>query len=394
MICCAAFLLQVTLIRMKAFYQDFRLGILGGGQLGRMLIQSCANYDVHNSVLDPSADAPCRHIACAFEQGSLNDFDTVYRFGKQVDLLTIEIENVNVAALYRLEREGVAVYPQPRVIDIIQDKRTQKQFYRDHGIPTPDFVLVDGRAAMAEHADFLPAFNKLGRGGYDGGGVQRLDTLADLDKAFDGPGLLERFIDFDREISVIAARSTNGEIAVFPPVECVFDPRYNLVDYLLAPSSAAPAILQCATGIARAIVEKLEIVGLLAVEMFITKTGEVLVNEVAPRPHNSGHQTINANYTSQYEQHLRAILGLPLGSTAMKTPSAMVNLLGAEGYSGPVRYEGLEELLHIEGANLFLYGKKHTRAKRKMGHVTILDSDMQRLLLKVDQVKKAIRVVA
>jgi len=379
---------------MKAFYQDLRLGILGGGQLGRMLIQSCANYNLHNVVLDPSADAPCRHLASEFIQGNLNDYETVYRFGKQVDLLTIEIENVNVAALYQLEREGVTVFPQPRVIDIIQDKRTQKQFYRNHGIPTPDFVLVESRADSKQHAGFLPAFNKLGRGGYDGGGVQRLNTAADFDKAFDAPGLLERFIDFDREISVIAARNAKGEVAVFPPVECVFDPRYNLVDYLLAPSSAAPAILARAEAIARMVVDKLEIVGLLAVEMFITRSGEVLVNEVAPRPHNSGHQTINANYTSQFEQHLRAILDLPLGATTIKTPSAMVNVLGAEGYSGPAIYQGLEALLHIEGANLFLYGKKDTRAKRKMGHVTILDDDMEQLLLKVEQVKKAIRVVA
>lgn len=379
---------------MKAFYQDFRLGILGGGQLGRMLIQACANFDVFTSVLDPSDVAPCRELASDFHTGDITDFDTVYRFGKQVDLLTIEIENVNVQALYQLEREGLAVFPQPRIIEIIQDKRTQKQFYRDHGIPTPDFLLVDSRAEIRKHLDFLPVFNKIGKGGYDGGGVQRLDTVADLDRAFDAPGLLEQFIDFDREISVIAARNAKGEIAVFPPVECVFDPKYNIVDYLVAPSSASPAVLAQAEAIARQVVAALEIVGLLAVEMFVTKSGEVLVNEVAPRPHNSGHQTINANYTSQYEQHLRAILGLPLGSTVIKSPSAMVNLLGAEGFSGPARYEGLDELLRIEGVNLVLYGKKLTRAKRKMGHVTILDTDMKRLLKKVEQVKKAVKVVA
>lgn len=381
----------------KAFYQqDFRLGILGGGQLGRMLIQACTNYDIFSTVLDPDpdAEAPCRHLASAFVQGSLNDFDTVYQFGKQVDLLTIEIEHVNVQALYQLEREGLTIYPQPRVLDIIQDKRTQKCFYREHGIPTPDFVLVDGRDAIAAHSGFLPAFNKLGRGGYDGGGVRRLDSAADLDQAFDAPGLLERFIDFEQEISVIAARNARGDIAVFPAVECVFDPRYNLVDYLLAPSRAAAPVLARAEEIARLVVDKLQLVGLLAVEMFVTRDGDVLVNEVAPRPHNSGHQTIDANFTSQYEQHLRAILDLPLGATALKMPSAMVNVLGAEGCSGPARYEGLDELLGIHGVNLFLYGKKHTRPKRKMGHVTILDTDMQQLLAKVEQVKKTIRVVA
>jgi 5-(carboxyamino)imidazole ribonucleotide synthase len=378
---------------MKAFYQDFRLGIVGGGQLGRMLIQACPNYDVTTVVLDPSGVAPCHELASEFHQGSLTDFDTVYRFGKTVDLLTIEIENVNVAALHRLEQEGLAVFPQPRVIGIIQDKRIQKQFYRDNGIPTPDFVLVENREDILRHKDFLPAFNKLGKGGYDGGGVQAIRTVDDIEKGFDAPGLLESYIDFDREISVLAARNSRGEISVFPAVECVFHPEHNLVDYLLSPSAADPAILVRAEAIARRVVEKLEIVGLLAVEMFITKSGEVLVNESAPRPHNSGHQTINANYTSQYEQHLRAILGLPLGSTRIKSPSAMVNVLGAEGCSGEVRYEGLEELLRIEGANLFLYGKKQTRPFRKMGHVTILDADRDRLIEKVEQVKKTIRAV-
>ena len=379
---------------MKPFYQDFRLGILGGGQLGRMLIPACSSFDVFTSVIDPSEIAPCRELASAFQVGDITDFDTVYRFGKSVDLLTIEIENVNVQALYKLEQEGLPVFPQPRVIDIIQDKRAQKQFYREHGIPTPDFVLVDDRADATKHAAFLPAFSKIGKGGYDGGGVQRINTAADFGKVFDAPGLLEKFIDFEREISVIAARNARGEIAVFPPVECVFDPQYNLVDYLVAPSSASVAVLAEAERIARAVVEAFGIVGVLAVEMFVTRSGEVLVNEVAPRPHNSGHQTIAANYTSQYEQHLRAILGLPLGSTAIKSPSAMVNLLGAEGFSGPAKYEGLDDLLRIDGVSLMLYGKKLTRAKRKMGHVTIVDADMRRLLEKVELVKKAVRVVA
>jgi 5-(carboxyamino)imidazole ribonucleotide synthase len=378
---------------MKAFYQDFKLGILGGGQLGRMLIGSCTNFDIFTAVLDPSEVAPCKHVASSFNLGSITDFATVYNFGKQVDLLTIEIENVNVEALYQLEREGKAVYPQPRVIEIIQDKRKQKQFYLEHGIPTADFVLVENRADILHNIARLPAFNKLGKGGYDGGGVQRIESVSDIDKAFDAPGLLEQYIDFDREISVIVARNAKGEVAVFPAVECVFHTDHNLVDYLLSPSSAAPAILQRADTIARQVVESLQLVGLLAVEMFVTKSGEVLVNEVAPRPHNSGHQTINANYTSQYEQHLRAILNLPLGATTMKSPSAMVNLLGAEGYSGVARYEGVEQLLQISGVSLFLYGKKFTRPQRKMGHITILDVDVNRLLEKVEMVKKVIKVV-
>lgn len=379
---------------MKAFYQESILGILGGGQLGRMLIQSCANFDISTAVLEPAASAPCAELASRFEPGSITDFDTVYRFGKSVDLLTIEIENVNVDALYRLEAEGLPVFPQPRVIEVIQDKRTQKRWYREHGIPTADFVLVEDREAIRAHAGFLPAFNKLGKGGYDGGGVQRLDSLADLDRAFDAPGLLEKAVDFEREISVIAARNAQGEIAVFPAVECVFHSKRNLVDYLLAPSRAAEPVLQEAERIAREVIGKLEMVGLLAVEMFVERDGTVLVNEIAPRPHNSGHQTINANYTSQYEQHLRAIFGLPLGATTMKSPSAMVNLLGAEGYSGPVCYEGLDQLLALPGASLFLYGKKETRPHRKMGHVTILDENMPRLLEKVELVKNAVTVKA
>jgi len=379
---------------MKAFYQDLKLGILGGGQLGRMLIQACTNFNIHTTVMDRDAGAPCAEVASAFQSGDITDFDTVYQFGKSMDMLTIEIENVNVEALARLEAEGVTVYPQPAIINIIKDKRTQKQFYRDNGIPTADFVLVDDAEAIAQHVDFLPAFNKLGTGGYDGGGVQRLDSADDLDKAFDAPGLLEKLVDFDCEISVIAARNSQGEVTVFPAVECVFHPKHNLVDYLFAPSKVAPEIQATAASVARQVVEALGIVGLLAVELFVTREGEVLINEVAPRPHNSGHQTINANVTSQYEQHLRAIFGLPLGSTAILTPSAMVNLLGEAGYTGPAVYEGLDELLRIEGTSLFLYGKSETRPHRKMGHITIVDDDVTSLSAKVEQVKNAIKVIA
>jgi len=379
---------------MKAFYQDLRLGILGGGQLGRMLIQAATNFNIHTTVLDRDNGAPCAEVASAFLAGDITDFDTVYRFGKGMDLITIEIENVNVDALAQLEAEGVTVYPQPAVINLIKDKRTQKQFYRNNNIPTADFVLVDDRDAIRQHLDFLPAFNKLGTGGYDGGGVQRLNSEADIDTAFDAPGLLEKFIDFDCEVSVIAARNANGEVSIFPAVECVFHPEHNLVDFLLAPASVAPEIEARAEAIARRVVEAFGIVGLLAVEMFVTKDGDVLVNEVAPRPHNSGHQTINANVTSQYEQHLRAILGLPLGATAITKPSAMVNLLGADGFTGPAIYDGLETLLRIEGVSLFLYGKKETRPHRKMGHITIVDDELTHLRDKVEQVKKAIRVIA
>ena len=379
---------------MKAFYQDFKLGILGGGQLGRMLIQACTNFDLHSSVLDKDANAPCSLLASSFKPGDITDFDTVYAFGKTVDMLTIEIENVNVGALKKLEEEGLTVYPQPAIIDIIKDKRRQKMFYREHGIPTADFVLVDNREAIKQHMDFLPAFNKLGTGGYDGGGVQRIRSAEDIEKGFDAPGLLETLVDFACEISVIAARNSKGEVSVFPAVECVFHPEHNLVDYLFAPSEVSPEIEEKAEKIARQVIESFGLVGLLAVEMFVTRDGEVLVNEVAPRPHNSGHQTINVNITSQYEQHLRAILGLPLGATDIILPSAMVNLLGEAGYTGPAKYEGLDDLLAIEGASIFLYGKKETRPQRKMGHVTIVDENADALKRKVEEVKKVIKVIS
>jgi len=379
---------------MKAFYQDFKLGILGGGQLGRMLIQACTNFDLHSSVLDKDVNAPCSLLASSFKPGDITDFDTVYAFGKTVDMLTIEIENVNVGALKKLEEEGLTVYPQPAIIDIIKDKRRQKMFYRKHGIPTADFVLVDNREAIKQHMDFLPAFNKLGTGGYDGGGVQRIRSAEDIEKGFDAPGLLETLVDFACEISVIAARNSKGEVSVFPAVECVFHPEHNLVDYLFAPSEVSPEIEEKAEKIARQVIESFGLVGLLAVEMFVTRDGEVLVNEVAPRPHNSGHQTINANITSQYEQHLRAILGLPLGATDIILPSAMVNLLGEAGYTGPAKYEGLDDLLAIEGASIFLYGKKETRPQRKMGHVTIVDENADALKRKVEEVKKVIKVIS
>ncbi len=379
---------------MKAFYKDFKLGVMGGGQLGRMLLQACPDFDIHTSILDPSPLAPCKGLAHDFYEGSLTDYDVVYNFGKKVDLLTIEIENVNVEALFQLEREGLSVYPQPRVIEIIQDKRKQKQFYLDNGIPTSDFVLINGRDDINQHEAFLPAFNKLGQGGYDGGGVARLDSLDDLDKAFDAPGLLEKAVDLNCEISVIAARNADGKIAVYPIVECVFHPEHHLVDYLIAPSTLPENIQNKATDLASDLVKKLDFVGILAVEMFVSKSGEVLINEVAPRPHNSGHQTINANVTSQYEQLIRAILNLPLGSTAIIQPSAMVNLLGEAGYSGAVEYTGLNELLAIPGVHLFLYGKTETRPYRKMGHITIVDEDRDTLIIKVDQVKNTIKAVS
>jgi 5-(carboxyamino)imidazole ribonucleotide synthase len=376
-----------------SFQQNFKLGVLGGGQLGRMLIQSGIDFNIPFSILDPDEHAPCATLA-EFHHGKLTDYDTVMKFGNACDVITIEIENVNTSALKALAQQGKKVYPQPEVIELIQDKRTQKAFYQNNGIPTAEFILVQNAAEVKANASFLPAVNKLGKEGYDGRGVQILRSEKDLDNAFDAPGLLEKLIDFDKEISVIVARNEAGEIKTFPVVEMVFHPVHNLVEYLFAPADLPESVIKEADAIAKTIITKLDMVGLLAVEMFVTKDGKVLVNEIAPRPHNSGHQTIEANITSQYEQHLRAILNLPLGDTTLVLPSAMVNLLGEADYSGLAKYEGFHEVAKLPGVHVHLYGKRITKPFRKMGHVTIVDKDIARLKKTADFVKQTLKVIA
>ena len=374
-----------------------KIGILGGGQLGLMLIQAGIDWNLVIHCLDPDPQASCKDLCTQFTVGSLTDYDTVYQFGQAVDVLTIEIEKVNVEALEALEREGKRVYPQPSVIRQIQDKRLQKQFYRDHNLPTADFVLTDNRAdvvqLVAQQPNLLPAFHKLGRDGYDGRGVQRIATDADADKAFDVPGVLEKAVDFEKELAVIVARNECGEVRTFPTVEMVFHPELNLVEYLFAPADIASDVDEQAQAIARQVADAYGIVGLLAVELFLDKRGNVLINEVAPRPHNSGHHTIRANRTSQFEQHWRAILNLPLGDTTAHGPAAMVNLLGEPGHTGPAHYEGLGTLLAMPGVSPFFYGKAQTRPGRKMGHITILDSSLEALREKAETAKNNIRVV-
>ena len=374
------------------FDTNKKVGVLGGGQLGLMLLQAAIDWNLNVKIID-AVDAPCAPIAPEFVTGSLQDYEAVYQFGQDVDVVTIEIEKVNVDALEALEREGKKVFPQPHLIRLIQDKRTQKQFYREHGLPTADFILTDNRADVANYVDFLPAFHKLGRDGYDGKGVQRIATPADFDKAFDAPGLLEKAVDFEKELAVIVARNEKGEMATFPTVEMVFHPEANLVEYLFAPAEIPVEVEQQAESLAKKTAEALGIVGLLAVEMFLTKDGQVLINEVAPRPHNSGHHTIRANVTSQFEQHWRAILNLPLGDTTAYTPAAMVNLLGEEGHTGPAHYEGMDEVLATQGVFPFLYGKKITKPFRKMGHITVTDSSLAKLKTKAEWVKGALKVV-
>ena len=375
-----------------------KIGILGGGQLGLMLIQAGIDWNLVIHCLDPDPEASCKNLCTHFTVGSLTDYDTVYQFGQGVDVLTIEIERVNVEALEALEREGKQVYPQPHVIRQIQDKRTQKQFYRDHNLPTADFALTENRAdvarLVAQQPDLLPAFHKLGRDGYDGRGVQRIATVADTDKAFDAPGVLEKAVDFEKELAVIVARNANGEVRTFPTVEMVFHPELNLVEYLFAPAAISDSIDEQAQTTARQVADAYDIIGLLAVELFLDRQGNVLINEVAPRPHNSGHHTIRANRTSQFEQHWRAILNLPLGDTTAHSPAAMVNLLGEPGHTGPAHYKGLDSLLAMPGVSPFFYGKAQTRPGRKMGHITILDSSLESLRAKAEVVKENIQVVA
>jgi 5-(carboxyamino)imidazole ribonucleotide synthase len=379
---------------MPIFDHNFKVGVLGGGQLGLMLLQAAIDWNLHVKILDPDPQAPCANIAPEFVCGSLQDYDTVYNFGQDVEVLTIEIEKVNVEALEALEKLGKKVFPQPHLIRLIQDKRLQKQFYLDNNLPTSPFILTHDRADASRYADFLPAFHKLGRDGYDGRGVQRITTPNDFIKAFDAPSLLEKAVDFDKEIAVIVARNEANEVSTFPIVEMVFHPEANLVEYLFAPAQISENIENQANNIAIRTAEALGIVGMLAVEMFVTKTGEVLINEVAPRPHNSGHHTIRANVTSQFEQHWRAILGLPLGDTTAFTPAAMVNLLGSEGHTGIAVYEGMAHLLSKSGVFPLLYGKKITKPFRKMGHITVTASTVEALKEKADWAKNAVKIVA
>jgi 5-(carboxyamino)imidazole ribonucleotide synthase len=379
---------------MKAFYGDLKLGILGGGQLGRMLIQQAINYNVTVKILDPDREAPCRKLCDEFVVGSLGDYETVYKFGKKVDLRTIEIEKVNVDALEQLEREGVLVYPQPRIIRLIQDKGLQKQFFKENGIPTAEFKLITSVNDLRQTGIPYPYIQKLRRDGYDGRGVYKVVDESYLANAFTEPSIVERLIDFEKEIGVIVARNESGQVSTFPLVEMEFNPEVNLVEFLISPSTLSAAIQKEAERIAKKIAEDLKIVGLLAVEMFLTKDGKILVNELAPRPHNSGHQSIEGNVVSQFEQHLRAIFNQPLGDTACLNNAVMINILGEPGFEGPAVYQGIEKILKCPGVYVHLYGKALTKPFRKMGHVTIVDADRAKAIETARYVQKTLKVIS
>ncbi len=383
---------------MDCFSPHFKLGIVGGGQLGRMLLAEAQKYNLHTLVLDPNPDAPCKTACTEFLEGDITDAETVYRFGKKVQLLTLEIENVNVDALEQLEKEGIQVFPSAKTIRTIQDKTAQKLFYIDHQIPTPDFMRFaythEIQTAIERKTLSFPFVWKSNRMGYDGRGVKVVKTYSDLDNLPNVACLTENLVIFKKELAVLVARNANGEVRTYPVVEMQFHPGANYLEYAIAPARIEEGIASQAQLLALKVSQALEHTGLLAVELFLTETDELLVNEAAPRPHNSGHYTLEASYTNQFEQHLRAILNLPLGKTDNKIPAVMVNLVGKEGYQGIARYKNIPPILAIEGVSLHLYGKKETRPFRKMGHVTVVNKDVQLALKIAEKVKQTIHVTA
>lgn len=375
---------------------DFKLGIIAGGQLGKMLALAASNWDVKTYVLDNDPQCPASSCTTGYVKGSLNSYDDVYNFGKSVDMITFEIESVNVDALIRLKQEGIKIYPDPEALRIIQDKGLQKQFFATHDIPTSDFNLYDSKeailAAIEKGTIAFPFVQKLRTGGYDGRGVVVVKSANDLTKLLEGPSVIEDLVDIEREVSVIAARNLSGQVNCFPLVEMEFNETANLVELLICPSTVSDAIAQKAEEIAIKLIDAFGLSGLLAVEMFVDKQGNVWVNEVAPRPHNSGHHTIESMVTSQYEQLLRAIFNFPLGSTRQKLPAVMINLLGEPGHEGPVKYEGLPESLAIDGVKVHLYGKTKTMPYRKMGHVTIIAPTIEQAKENAEKVKQLLKV--
>ncbi|WP_321826526.1 5-(carboxyamino)imidazole ribonucleotide synthase [Maribacter dokdonensis] len=383
---------------MNYFSSDFKLGILGGGQLGKMMLYETRKWDVFTKVLDASADAPSRMSCNEFVQGSLLDFDTVYNFGKDVDILTIEIENVNLDALEKLEDEGVKVYPQPKALRIIQNKAKQKLFYVDNNIPTADFqrfaYLSEIEDSVGNGGLKFPFVWKVAQFGYDGQGVKVVRSLADLEGLPTGECIAETMVPFKNELAVIVSRNAEGEIKTYPVVEMEFHPEANQVEYVICPARIDDKVADKARALALKVADKIGLTGLLAVEMFQTEDDEILVNEVAPRPHNSGHYSIEASYTNQFEQHIRSILGLPLGNTDSKVAGIMVNLVGAEGHTGNVVYKNINEILAMEGVTPHIYGKAQTRPFRKMGHVTIVNSDLNKARAIAEKVKETIQVIS
>jgi len=374
------------------FSSKFKLGVLGGGQLGRMLISETQKLDIHTAILENSFEAPCAVIANTFVLGDITNFEDVYNFGKKVDVLTIEIEHVNIEALFKLEEEGLKIFPQPRVLQLIKHKGLQKDFYKENNIPTATFKRFNSLEELIKEQHQFPIIWKSAEFGYDGNGVKKLNSVAELKVLPKTPCIIEELVDFKTELAVIVARNENGEMATYPVVEMEFNPTSNQVEYVLCPARISSAIAEKAQKVALKVAKSFQHVGLLAVELFVTKKDEILVNEVAPRPHNSGHFSIEASYTNQFEQHIRAILNLPLGCTESKLPSVMVNLVGSEGYIGNVYYEKMEEILSLKGVTPHIYGKKTTKPNRKMGHITVVHQEIEKARKLAEKVKNKIVV--
>ncbi len=367
-----------------------KAGILGGGQLGRMLLQAAANYPVETFVMENDPACPAAHLCHHFTVGNIKNFDDVYNFGKGLDCLTIEIENVNADALEKLEQEGVYVYPKPSALKIIKNKILQKQFYKQHEIPTSPFIITNSLEELKTHSAFLPAVHKSAMGGYDGKGVQVLNTATDFDKGFNEPAVLEKLVSIKKEIAMIIAVNDKRETAIYPPVDMVFDPRLNLLLYQVSPAVLPEKVFWKAEAIALRVVKSLDSPGIFAVELFSDADENVWVNEVAPRVHNSGHHTIESTYSSQFDMLWRIMLGYPLGNTDAIIPSALVNIVGAPGFTGDVNYRGLNEVLAMDNVFVHLYGKKTTKPGRKMGHVTIISNEPQELLHKARQINQTL----
>jgi 5-(carboxyamino)imidazole ribonucleotide synthase len=371
-----------------------KAGILGGGQLGRMLLQAAINYPVETFIMENDTECPAAHLCHHFTKGDITNFDDVYNFGKTVDVLTIEIENVNEDALQKLEEEGVKIFPKPAALKIIKNKILQKEFYKNIEVPSSEFIITNSKADLTQHSNFLPSVHKIAKGGYDGKGVQIIKTTTDFENGFDAPAVLEKMVDIKKELSMIIAVSQTGETVIYEPVDMVVDQRLNLLSYQISPAVIPEKVMWKAEAVALKVVKELKSPGLFAVELFADHNDNIFVNETAPRVHNSGHHSIEACYSSQFDMLWRVLLNYPLGNTDHILPSAIVNLVGAEGHTGDAHYEGLEEVLGMDNVFVHIYGKKQTKPGRKMGHVTILSNEPQELLHKANQIKHLLKVVS
>ncbi len=392
------FVPKYAIFGMMKSISAIKLGILGGGQLGRMLVQAGKEWNLDCYVLDESIDFPAGNVGARFTEGNFKSYQDVYNFGKNMDILTVEIEHVNIEALYQLQSEGVKIHPKPEALAIIKDKGLQKEFYKENGFPTASFKLFENKEdvlfAFNNKEIKIPFVQKSRLAGYDGKGVLLIKSEADLVELMDIPCVIEEAVEIDIEIAVIAAKNETGQVLCFPAVDMYFHPIANLVEIVTYPSESKKSIQEQARQIAEALIKKLKVCGLLAVEFFISKNGELLINEVAPRPHNSGHLTMEGCITSQFQQHIRGICNLALGSTEYHNATVMMNLLGNEGYSGNTIYENMEACLAVESAYIHLYGKKTTKSFRKMGHVNVIDSTVEKALKKAIKIKETLKIIA